>query len=52
MYEGKSVLLIQLESFEQCVLGQRINGKEITPTDGEKRIFILLHENIRSGEIG
>ena len=56
MYEGKSVLLIQLESFEQCVLGQRINGKEITPNlnrlmekSASSFCFTRIYDQVKSG---
>lgn len=32
MYKGKNLLIIQVESLENFVIGQSVNGQEITPT--------------------
>ncbi|MBP2006373.1 LTA synthase family protein [Halobacillus andaensis] len=32
LFEGKNLLMIQFESLQQFVIGQEVNGQEITPT--------------------
>lgn len=51
--EGKNLLVIQVESLESFVLGQRIDGQEITPTLNRLMnggyTFTNLYEQVKGG---
>ncbi len=52
-FEGKNVLTIQFESLESFVLGQSVDGQEITPTLNRlmksSYTFTNLYEQVKSG---
>lgn len=53
MFKGKNVIYIQVESLEKFVIGQKINGQEITPVLNnliKKSIYFdNFHEQINQG---
>lgn len=53
MFKGKNVIYLQVESLEKFVIGQKINGQEITPVlnDLAKKsiYFDNFHEQINQG---
>lgn len=55
-FAGRNLLLLQVESLENNLLGQSVNGREITPflntliKDGAPSIFFTgLHDQVKSG---
>ena len=53
---GKNLLFLQIESLENCVLGQSVNGKEITPflnsllsSNAPTISFTALHDQVKGG---
>ena len=55
-YKGWNVLLLQVESLENCVLNQYFNGREITPylnrllsSSASTVVFTGLHDQVKSG---
>ncbi|MFL0252585.1 LTA synthase family protein [Clostridium neuense] len=53
MFKGKNLLVIQVESLENFVIGQKIDGQEITPNLNRllknSVYFSNYHENIKQG---
>ncbi len=52
-FQGKNLLVIQFESLESFVVGNRVNGQEVTPTLnrllGRSYVFPHLYEQVKSG---
>ncbi|NBD25866.1 sulfatase-like hydrolase/transferase [Paenibacillus sp. T1] len=44
-YRGKNVILIQLEAFQSFVIGQRINGQEVTPNINKLMTSSMYFDN-------
>lgn len=53
MFKGKNLMIIQVESLENFVIGQKINGQEITPNLnkllGNSLYFPDYHEQVYNG---
>lgn len=53
MFKGKNLLMIQVESLEQSVIGQKVNGQEITPNLNRliknSLYFNNFHEQVNEG---
>ncbi len=45
-YKGKNVLVIQIEAFEEWLIGAKINGQEVTPNLNQLRGQGVFYDNI------
>ncbi|WP_167357057.1 LTA synthase family protein [Paenibacillus pectinilyticus] len=53
MFQGKNLIVIQVESLENFVIGQKVNGQEITPNInrllGNSLYFTNFYEQVNNG---
>ncbi|WNR46223.1 LTA synthase family protein [Paenibacillus roseipurpureus] len=53
MFQGKNLIVIQVESLENFVIGQRVNGQDITPNInrllGNSLYFTNFYEQVNNG---
>ncbi len=45
-FKGKNVLVLQIEAFEEWLIGAKVNGQEITPNLNQIRAQGLFYDNI------